>query len=158
MSWAILLLAVGLALIVAEVFFPSFGILSVLATSAIVGAIALAFRESTGSGIGFLLATGVLVPAVIVLAFKLFPKTPFGKRLVASGLSFESAPSLDRRDLDLVGKEGTVEADCRPAGMARLEGRRVDVVTRGEWIERGERVKVVEVQGNRVVVGRLNDA
>ena len=34
---------------------------------------------------------------------------------------------------------------------------RVDVVTRGEWIERGQRVKVVEVQGNRVVVARLGD-
>ena len=72
-------------------------------------------------------------------------------------LSFASVPSLDQRDLALLGKEGTVEADCRPAGMARLDGRRVDVVTRGEWLERGERIKVVEVKGNRVVVAKLSD-
>ena len=53
--------------------------------------------------------------------------------------------------------EGTVEADCRPAGMARLDGRRVDVVTRGEWITAGTPVHVVEVQGNRVVVARLTE-
>ncbi len=40
--------------------------------------------------------------------------------------------------------------------MARLLGRRVDVVTRGEWIEAGKPVKVVEVQGNRVVIVRVS--
>ena len=154
MTAAILLLVLGLGLIVAEIFFPSLGVLAVLATAAVVGALAMAFRESSTVGVNFLIATGVLVPAVILLGFKLFPKTPFGKHMVASGLSFESTAALDPRDLDLLGKEGTVESDCRPAGMARLEGRRVDVVTRGEWLEAGARVKVVEVQGNRVVVAR----
>ena len=158
MTAAILLLALGLALIVAEIFFPSLGILSVLATAAIVGAIAMAFRTSTRTGVNFLLATSVLVPAVILLGFRLFPRSPFGKRLVARGLSFESKASLDQRDLALLGKQGTIEADCRPAGMARLDGRRVDVVTRGEWIARGAEVRVVEVQGNRVVVQRLEEA
>jgi membrane-bound serine protease (ClpP class) len=99
----------------------------------------------------------VLVPLVIVMGFKLFPKSPFGKRMVAGGLSFASQASLDQRDLALVGQDGTIEADCRPAGMARIDGRRVDVVTRGEWIEAGTRVRVVEVQGNRVVVARREE-
>lgn len=155
MTAAIVLLLVGLALIVAEVFLPSLGVLSVLATAAIVGAIALAFQESRATGIGFLGATAVLVPTTIVLGFKLFPRTPFGRRMVAGGLSFGSQPSFDERDLALAGRLGTLEADCRPAGVARLDGRRVDVVTRGEWIERGAHVRVVEVQGNRVVVTRV---
>jgi membrane-bound serine protease (ClpP class) len=152
---AILLLALGLGLILAEIFFPSFGILSVLATAAIAGAIAMAFQESSTAGVRFLIVTAVLVPAVILAGFRLFPRSPFGKRMVVSGLSFESTPSLDRRDLGLTGKEGVVESDCRPAGMARIDGRRVDVVTRGEWIESGARVRVAEVQGNRVVVARI---
>lgn len=154
MTAAILLLTLGLGLIVAEIFFPSFGVLSVLATGAIVGAIAMAFQESSATGMRFLLATAVLVPAVIVLGFKLFPKSPFGRHMVAGGLSFASQKATDERDLALLGTLGTVEADCRPAGMARLAGRRVDVVTRGEWIEAGAAVRVVEVQGNRVVVAR----
>lgn len=158
MTAAILLLALGLGLIVAEVFFPSFGVLSVLATAAIVGAIAMAFQESARVGVNFLLVTVVLVPTVILLGFKVFPKSPIGRRLVARGLSFESTPSLDRRDLALLGKEGTIEADCRPAGMARIDGRRIDVVTRGDWIARGARVRVAEVQGNRVVVTRIDGA
>lgn len=157
MTAAILLLALGLSLIVAEIFVPSFGVLSVLATGAIVAAIVMAFQESSAAGVRFLVATAVLVPAVIVLGFKLFPRSPFGKRMVAGGLSFGSQESFDQRDLTLLGKEGTVESDCRPAGMARLDGRRVDVVTRGEWIESGTRVRVLEVQGNRVVVARCED-
>jgi membrane-bound serine protease (ClpP class) len=154
---AVLLLILGLGLIVAEVFFPSFGVLAVLATAAIVGSLVMAFQESTAAGVRFLIATVVMVPVVIVLGFKLFPKSPFGKRMVAGGLSFGSQPSLDQRDLALVGQDGTIEADCRPAGMARIDGRRVDVVTRGEWLESGARVRVVEVQGNRVVVARREE-
>lgn len=157
MTAAVLLLILGLGLIVAEIFFPSFGILAVLATAAIVGALAMAFQESNAAGVRFLVATVVLVPVAIVLGFKLFPKSPFGKRMVAGGLSFASQASLDQRDLGLVGQDGTIEADCRPAGMARLDGRRVDVVTRGEWIEAGTPVRVVEVQGNRVVVARREE-
>lgn len=151
---AILLLGLGLALVVAEVLFPSFGVLSVLATLAIVGAVALAFRESNETGVQFLVATVILVPAMIMIGLKVFPKSPMGKYMVASGLSFQSEAATDPRDLELIGKEGVVEAKCRPAGMARIGDRRVDVVTRGEFIEQGERVKVAEVRGNRVVVVR----
>jgi membrane-bound ClpP family serine protease len=96
----------------------------------------------------------LLVPATIVLAFKLFPKSPLGKRMVVSGPTAAAAPADDPRVSALVGKEGVVESDCRPAGMVRLDGRRLDVVTRGEWIGVGERVRVLEAQGNRVVVAR----
>lgn len=155
MTAALILLLLGLGLIVAEVFLPSLGVLSVLATAAIAGAIALAFQDGRSTGIAFLAATAVLVPTTIVLGFKLFPRTPFGRRMVAGGLSFGSQASFDERDLALAGKQGVLEADCRPAGVARLDGRRVDVVTRGEWIERGAPVRVVDVQGNRVVVTRV---
>ncbi len=155
MTPAILLLGLGLALVVAEALFPSMGVLSVLATAAIVGAIFLAFREDTRTGVHFLIATAVLVPVVIVIGLKIFPKTPLGKHMVASGLSFRSRAAIDERDLGLVGEEGTVEAPCRPAGMARIKGRRVDVVTRGAFLETGQDVRVIEVVGNRVVVAPI---
>lgn len=154
MTAAVLLLALGLGLIVAEVLFPSFGILSVLATVALVASIAMAFQDSTATGVQFLIATALLVPAVILLGFKILPRSPLGRRLVIAGGPADGKNVQDPRDLLLLGQEGTIEAACRPAGMARLDGRRVDVVTRGEWIEAGERVKVIEVEGNRVVVTR----
>ena len=154
MTAAVLLLALGLGLIVAEIFFPSLGLLSVLATVAIVAAVVMAFQESNALGVRFLIAIALLVPATIVTGFKLFPRSPLGKRMVVSGPSFAVAPGSDPRAAELLGKQGTVETDCRPAGMARLDGRRIDVVTRGEYIDAGQSVRVVDVQGNRVVVAR----
>jgi membrane-bound ClpP family serine protease len=46
----------------------------------------------------------------------------------------------------------------RPAGFARIENRRIDVVTRGELLDDGCPVRVVEVHGNRVVVARDHGA
>ena len=150
MTLAILLLGIGLALVVAEVLFPSFGVLSVLATVAIASALVVAFRE--GVGTEFLIATGLLVPIVIMLGLRAFPKSPMGKHMVLDGLSFDSRASSDERDLNLVGMQGVVEATLRPAGIARIDGRRVDVVSRGDRIEPGSIIVVTEVEGNRVVV------
>lgn len=52
----------------------------------------------------------------------------------------------------LLDKEGTASSELRPAGVAEIEGQRVDVVTQGEMIAEGDRVRVAEVEGNRVVV------
>lgn len=158
MTAAVLLLVLGLGLIVAEIFFPSLGLLSVLATGAIVAAVVMAFQESNALGVRFLVAIAVLVPLTIVLGFKVFPRSPIGKRMVVNGPSFAATQGSDPRQSELLGKQGTVETDCRPAGMARLDGRRIDVVTRGEYIDAGVSVRVVDVQGNRVVVARAESS
>ena len=64
---------------------------------------------------------------------------------------FHAAPSDWARYL---GATGVAETDLRPAGKARLGDEVVDVVSLQAWIERGERVVVVEVEGVRVVVDR----
>lgn len=154
MTLGILLLGLGLALILAEVLLPSAGILSILATASILGAVVVAFNEDAGLGVRFLLAVGILVPIVIMFGMRIFPKSPMGRKMVSSGLSFDSRAATDERDLELTSAIGVIEADCRPTGVARLLGRRVDVVSRGELIEKGTEVKVIEVSGNRVVVAR----
>jgi len=151
MTLPIMLLALGLAFVIAEVLFPSFGVLSVLATAAIIGAIVSAFAIDSSTGWTFLGATALLLPATIMLGVKLFPHSPMGKHLVVSGLSFESRAATDEDDLEIVGKEGVLEADCHPTGIARIAGRRVDVVSRGEPLDAGTAVRVLEVTGNRVV-------
>ncbi len=157
MMLAIALLGLGLALIVAELMFPSLGVLGVGAALAIVGAIVSAFQEGTQTGVAFLVATALLVPAAIVLGLKLLPHSPFGKHLVARGATFTDAAAVDLRDRALVGKEGVAENLLRPIGTALLDGRRVDVQSRGEPIEAGSRVRVIEVEGNRVVVVRVDN-
>lgn len=157
MILAICLLGLGLALIIAELMFPTLGALGVGAALAIVGAIVSAFQEGSSTGVAFLIATALLVPAAIVAGLKLLPHSPFGKHLVARGASFTDAAAVDLRDRALLGKEGLAENLLRPIGTAMLDGRRVDVQSRGEPIEAGSRVRVIEVEGNRVVVVRVDN-
>lgn len=156
MTWAVLLLGAGLLLVLAEVLVPSMGLLGTLAAACIVGAQVFAWRVSSETGVTFLVVSGILVPAVVMGGLKVLPNTPLGRHLVAQGFTFEDGRAIDARDGGLLGVEGVVEAALRPAGVARLDGRRVDVVSRGEMIESGAQVRVVELTGNRVVVSRVD--
>jgi len=62
---------------------------------------------------------------------------------------------VDERITDLVGREGVTVTPLRPAGMAEIDGAKVDVVALGDFIERDVRVRVVDNSGNRVVVRRI---
>ena len=148
------LLFLGLGLLVAEVFFPSLGTLAVLSALSIVSSVFFAFREGTDAGWWFLGISVLLVPATLFLAYRIFPRTPFGRRMIVSGPSFaaEERSAADPKAFGLEGKDGVVLTALRPAGIAMIEGRRVDVVTRGEFLDAGERVRVLEFSGNRVVV------
>jgi len=60
--------------------------------------------------------------------------------------------SQDMELVKLIGKQGTVVNDLRPAGRAEIDGQSFDVVSTGDYIEKGEEVIVSEVDGNRIVV------
>jgi membrane-bound serine protease (ClpP class) len=154
MTLPILLLGLGLLLIVLELMFPSLGALGIAAALCIIGAIAVAFTRDQTMGIWLLVATALLVPAALMIGLKLLPKSPVGKVLVNPGYTFQDGAGVDVRDRALLGKTGVAENLLRPAGTVRVDGRRVDVVTRGDAIEAGARVTVIDVEGNRVVVAR----
>lgn len=158
MTTTIILFGAGLVLVVAEIFIPSFGILGLMAALCLMGAIGRAYFEDPATGTALLAATAFLVPIIMTFGLRMFPKTPLGRRLTARGFSFEDGTGVDRRDEGLEGAEGVVEAPLRPAGIARIHGRRVDVVSRGELIEAGVPIVVVEVSGNRVIVATVDPA
>lgn len=72
---------------------------------------------------------------------------------LGSGPAHGSAPEADLRWL---GRQGRASSVLRPAGIAEIDGERVDVVSDGELIEPGTRIEVMHVDGNRIVVRRLS--
>lgn len=143
-------------MIAAEVFIPSLGALSVLAVLSLGGGVTFAFRESMEWGITYLLGSLFGGIAAALLAFKIFPKTPMGKRLIISGPSFADDPAaVDPRSRELLGKKGVAISYLRPAGIVEIEGRRVDCVADGELLQAGTAVVVAKIDGNRVVVKKL---
>ena len=148
------LLIAGLILIGAEIFVPG-GILGIMGGLALFGAVVLGFMAFPGCGAWIAIGILGLVGVIIVLWVKIFPRTELGKRMtVSTDLKTWKAtnPGLE----SLSGKEGVASSELRPAGFAEIEGRRVDVVTRGEMISAGSTVRVLDVESNRVVVAEID--
>lgn len=149
-----ILLAAGLFFLLAEIFIPSAGLLGVTGTAALAGSLYLAFRHSVPLGVVDAALIVVLLPLEIIMGVKLFPKTPLGKRMLLAPK--EQTTAADRAPekgmADLAGKEGVTVSYLRPAGVAEFDGQRVDVVAEGTFIDANRPVKVILVDGNRVVV------
>jgi len=169
---AIFLFAVGVMLVVLEVFIPSFGLLTMGALCSFALSVWQAYSTSGDTAAWIMgVVAPVLAIAILYFGFKIIPRTRFGRGLVLydpadEGVEVEATASETSRvtaeggtDEDemrpLIGKEGVAQSDLRPAGVATIDGRRVDVVTEGEMIDAGGRVRVVAVEGNRIVVRRV---
>lgn len=151
LAWSILLMLLGCALVVLEVFIPSGGMLSVLSGAAFIGSIFIAFQRSPMTGLAFVLTTVVAVPVALGLAFKYWPKTPFGKAFLGElPREEEVAPEDPRRSL--LGRVGVARSKMLPSGAVEVDGQMVDAVTQGQAVDPGQYVVVVEVGANRVIV------
>ncbi|MBI3819947.1 MAG: hypothetical protein HY286_14720 [Planctomycetes bacterium] len=147
------LLVLGFLMIAAEIFIPSLGALSALAVISMIGGVVFAFRESFDWGVFYLLSALFGGMGMALLAFKIFPKTPMGKRLIIGGPTFaDDTAAVDTRSRDLLGKSGIAITYLRPAGIIEIEGRRIDCVADGELLESGTHVVVMRIDGNRVLV------
>ena len=165
-GWEEMLLGIaGLILLALEVLvIPGFGIAGVLGITAIVASLVLSLVGPGYTSTFFLIAAGrvVLALAVAVVAslvlLRFLPKLPFGRRLVLeSGLAAaEGYASAPEGDTQWLGKTGRASSPLRPAGIAEIDGQRVDVVSDGEHIDPGQPIRVTRVDGNRIVVRRIS--
>lgn len=166
-GWEEVLIGVaGVLLLLLEVLvIPGFGVAGVLGIVAIIASLVLSLVGPGFTTAVVLAAAGrvvlsmafALVASLVLLRF--LPRLPFGRRLILSqGMAaadgYASAPQSDAQWL---GKTGRASSPLRPAGIADIEGRRVDVVSDGEHIDAGELIKVTQVDGNRVVVRHLSE-
>lgn len=154
---AILLLVAGIFVLALELVIPSAGMLFLVAAGCVIGSVVVAFLVDTRYGTGFLFLVMVLSVILPGIGFQLWKRSPIGRRMFLQSPFLEEAPdqqtaaSGDHLD-SLLGQVGRTLTPLRPAGISEFSGRRVDTVAEGVMIERGEWVKVVHVQGNRVVV------
>jgi membrane-bound serine protease (ClpP class) len=95
----------------------------------------------------------VLSLAGLMIVGRFLPRTALFGRLVLAASTHRNAgfqASADTRAL--VGRRGVAETQLRPAGAARIGDARLQVVTRGDFIEAGEQIVVAEAHGNRIIV------
>jgi len=164
-GWEELMLALGgLVLLLIEAFvLPGFGIAGILGILALAAAIILS-TVGEGSTVQTLVIAagrlGISLAVAMVLSLlmlRFLPRTRFGRQLILetdldADSGFTSEPLSDHA---LVGKIGESMSSLRPAGIAVIDGRRIDVVSDGDYIEPGQPIRVDHVDGNRIVVRRI---
>ncbi len=166
-----LLFLVGMVFILMEVFvFPGFGICGLGGGLMIVASLVLAMQTFNGiptspkqigelRGSLFVVTSAAVGIAVLIsVARKYLPHTPGFDQImleppavVGSQTRQVHQEALARYD-HLLGKKGSAATQLTPAGKANLDGQLVDVLTNGEVVDRGQKIVVVQVQGNRIVV------
>jgi membrane-bound serine protease (ClpP class) len=160
--WAFVLFVLALALVVLEVFVPSGGVLGVLALTSVVASVIMVFQDH-GLDIAayYLVGLVILVPIVVGAAIKWWPYTPIGRRVLnlVPGREREFAGvALYDKMRALVGQEGISVTVLIPSGAVRIGDRVYDAVAEGTPIEKGERVRVLQVEGTNIVVRRYETA
>jgi len=96
--------------------------------------------------------------AAILLGMRFLPQSRFGSRLVLAGAvpSGASLPVQEKRE-NLVGSTGEATTDLRPSGKGLFGGRLLDIISDGEFIAKGSRLRVVKQEGSRIVVTVTRD-
>jgi membrane-bound serine protease (ClpP class) len=159
--WAIVLMFVALGFLVLETFIPSYGVLGFCSAASAVGGIALAFAAGPLEGSIVLGISLVVFPLALYQAFKWWPKTPVGKRVLLPVPTEEEVlpdtPQLRQLKL-LVGKVGRAKTVMLPSGPVEIEGRTFDCVSEGMPIEAGQLVRVIDVRGMRVLVRAVEES
>ena len=152
----VILQLVGVVVIIAEIILPSGGILSIVALGVFGYSLFFVFNEiSMIIGFSFVAADLILIPVLVIVGLKLLARSPATLRKTLSRKEGVSSQSSELESY--VGTQGNAVTDLRPAGIAVINGKRVDVVTRGEYLEKDSAIIVTTVTGNQIIVRKKDE-
>lgn len=149
----IILQLLGFLVIIIEIFVPTAGILAFVSTGLIGGSLYIVFTKASAmAGYLFVVTDLIVIPFGIFIGFKLLAKSPAALKKC---LSQEEGVQSQSPELALyMGMEGVTVTDLRPSGTAVIGGKRLDVVSRGEYLEKSSNIVVIAVTGNQIIVSK----
>lgn len=151
------LFAAGLLLIFFEIFLPG-AIAGTLGFAALVLSFFMAGEDAMQMGVSILIAIFFSV-LVFFIMIKLLGKklVLFNKMVLSETAKKEDGYVSNINRTDLLGVEGKTLTVLRPSGTVIINHERVDAVSEGDFIEKNARVKVIKVEGPRIVVRENKD-
>lgn len=158
--FAIFLYFACAVLIIAEVFVPSGGLISILALACVIGGVVIFFNHSLIAGwIGLIIAVA-MIPSVLILAYKIFPKTRFGKNVTLEPPERQQGDAVPDTDKlkNLLGAEGIVLTTLRPVGMCDFSGQRIECVAESGYVNKGNKVKVINIESTQLTVRIIEES
>ncbi len=164
----IIIFFIGILLIAVEILFiPGFGIAGIPGIILILIGAILSFQDFTIPRTPYdvdLFITNIFAVMcsiigsgiAIFLMFKFMPGMPFFNRLVLTTSETTQSgfviPSQPAGGSDLTGAKGVALTALHPTGKIEVNNNTLDVVTDGDFIEKGQTVEIIEIRGNRIVV------
>lgn len=154
---SLLLFGIGVILIVMEIFTAGFGIFGILGLASVISSLALASVDIV-SGLKSMGVAVLITIVVMGMLGKYLDKRGFWSKLVLQeNLSEEESKTTFKQKSELIGKIGVTLTQLRPAGTAKIGDMRYDVVSEGSFTDIHTAVKVIFVEGTRIVVREVED-
>jgi len=141
-----LIYLLGIAILFVEAFVPG-GFLGVIGTGVVVSSIVLAYWHYPDNplyGTSLIFISLVIIPSIFILMFR--------KITLTSSQYLEEGYTASEGLEALLDKEGIAITPLRPSGIAEIDGKRIDVTSENVMVEEKTPIKVVKVEGSRVVV------
>ncbi len=160
----LIIILVGVALLLVEVLFiPGFGVAGIAGIGVILwGLYSLLLPDiPVGEEIKSMALTGLTIGIfggiiALFLLFRIMIKTKFWTKLTSPGIESQEAGFSTSIGLeDEVGKNGVAVTDLRPSGWITVDDKRIFVVSEGDYIDQGDAISILSVEGNRVVVRKI---
>lgn len=147
-------LVIGTALLVLECFVPGVGVPGIVG-----GILCLLGIFGLVPYIGWYVIF-VIVAIIIIVLFSIYifaQSAEKGKNplVLSQKTDKESGFSANDDNSFLLGKKGVAQTQLHPSGIAEIDGKRVDVVTNGEFVEVGAEIVVTDIQGRRIIVKKF---
>jgi membrane-bound serine protease (ClpP class) len=153
----VILFLSGIILVAVEIFVPGFGLFGI---GGIICILLSFFLVLGGNAVALNLLVLSLIVAIIVfiVLLKFLPSSMLWSKLVLKESETKKAGFSSSQDYSsYLGKEGVVVRHLRPSGMVVIEGVQIDVVSEGQYVEPGVKVKVIQVSGSRIVVRPVDE-
>lgn len=161
---AIGLLALAAALIIAEVFIPSGGMLAIGMCLSLVASFYFAWSTWWQSNptmfMGFVAFAVLLLPSALIVALAILPRTRFGKRILLDApTEAQTRPfaAEEERLKSFIGRHARTITPLNPGGLITLDRERLHAFSQGVAIESDTVVEIVRVSGTRVVVQEVTE-
>jgi membrane-bound serine protease (ClpP class) len=101
-----------------------------------------------------------MIPTVLVIAYKIFPKTRFGKSVTLTPPQRQAGDAVpDTSELkELLGQVGVVLTPLRPVGMCDFSGQRVECVAESGYVDKDRKVRVIDVESTQLTVRTVEES
>lgn len=146
----------GLLLVALEIFAPGFGIPGIAGTFLLMIGVIVTARN-VAEGLVLILILLVIIGIILMLVLRSATRGKLGKSVILNeSLNKEGGFSGTNEDWNrFLGREGVAVTTLRPSGTAEFDGIKLDVVSEGEFIRQGASVRVLKVEGRRIVVREI---